>query len=82
MTKNEVIENLVSEVEEESHRNRIKKFLNGETDNFLYITKKNLRFVNNFKMEDFTKNKNFFKTEAGEVLLKYLSICTIIFLMN
>ncbi|WP_304180060.1 DUF4132 domain-containing protein [Leptotrichia trevisanii] len=71
MTKNEVIENLVSEVEEESHRNRIKKFLNGETDNFLYITKKNLRFVNNFKMEDFTKNKNFFKTEAGEVLLKY-----------
>ena len=40
MTKNEVIGNLVGEVGEESHRNRIKKFLNGEIDNFLDINKK------------------------------------------
>jgi len=71
MTKNEVIGNLVGEVGEESHRNRIKKFLNGEIDNFLDINKKDLKFVNNFKMEDFMEKDEFFESEAGEVLLKY-----------
>ena len=34
------VENLVSEVEEDSHRSKIKEFLNGEIDNFLDINKK------------------------------------------
>ena len=71
MDKNEVIENLVGEMEEESHRSRIKQFLDGEIDNFLDINKKNLKFVNNFKMENFMERNEFFEGEAGEILLKY-----------
>ena len=40
MIKDEVVENLVSEVEEDSHRSKIKEFLNGEIDNFLDIYNK------------------------------------------
>ena len=71
MIKDEVIENLVSEVEEDSHRSKIKKFLNGEIDNFLDINKKSLKFVNNFKMENYMEEDVFFESETGEILLKY-----------
>ena len=71
MIKDEVIENLVSEVEEDSHRSKIKKFLNGEIDNFLDINKKSLKFVNNFKMENYMEEDVFFESEAGKILLKY-----------
>ena len=71
MIKDEVIENLVSEVEEDSHRSKIKEFLNGEIDNFLDINKKSLKFVNNFKMENYMEEDVFFESEAGEILLKY-----------
>ena len=57
MTKNEVIESLVDEVEEESRRNRIKEFFSGGIDNF--------------QMEDFMEKDEFFKSEEGRVLLKY-----------
>ena len=71
MTKNEVIVSLVGKIEEESQRNKIKEFLNGETDNFLDIDKKSLRFINNFQLENFMKDEHFFETEAGQVLLRY-----------
>ena len=71
MIKDEVIENLVSEVEEDTHRSKIKKFLNGEIDNFLDINKKSLKFVNNFKMENYMEEDVFFESEAGKILLKY-----------
>ena len=71
MIKDEVIENLVSEVEEDSHRSKIKQFLNGEIDNFLDINKKSLKFVNNFKMENYMEEDVFFESETGEILLKY-----------
>ena len=71
MTKNEVVENLVEEIGEESHRNRIKEFLNGERDNFSDIDKKSLKFVNSLQMEEFMKSEDFFKMETGEILLKY-----------
>ena len=57
MIKDEVVENLVSEVEEDSHRSKIKEFLNGEIDNFLDINKKSLKFVNNWKKMFFLKVK-------------------------
>ena len=71
MIKDEVVENLVSEVEEDSHRSKIKEFLNGEIDNFLDINKKSLKFVNNFKMENYMEEDVFFESETGEILLKY-----------
>ena len=71
MIKDEVIENLVSEVEEDSHRSKIKEFLNGEIDNFLDINKKSLKFFNNFKMENYMEEDVFFESETGEILLKY-----------
>ena len=71
MIKDEVVENLVSEVEEDSHRSKIKEFLNGEIDNFLDINKKSLKFVNNFKMENYMEEDVFFESEAGKILLKY-----------
>ena len=66
MIKDEVIENLVSEVEEDSHRSKIKEFLNGEIDNFLDINKKSLKFFNNFKMENYMEEDVFLKVKQGK----------------
>ena len=71
MIKDEIIKSLADKAETESIHKEIVDFLNGKTEKFTNIYKRNLHYINNFEMKEFMENDEFLESEAGKILLKY-----------
>ena len=71
MIKDEIIKSLADKAETESIHKEIVDFLNGKTEKFTNIYKRNLHYINNFEMKDFMENDEFLESDAGKILLRY-----------
>ena len=71
MIKDEIIKSLADKAETESIHKEIVDFLNGKTEKFTNIYKRNLHYINNFEMKEFMENDEFLESDAGKILLRY-----------